>query len=638
MSTHYLHLSPTQVLKKYWGYDSFREKQAEIIQSVLDGNDTLALLPTGGGKSLTFQIPALILPGLTLVVTPLISLMKDQVDNLRERGIKASVIHSGLSYAEVNLAMDRCRYGHAKLLYLSPERLQSQRFMDEIRMYDVSMIVVDEAHCISQWGHDFRPSYRKISILRKLFPQAVILALTASATPEVRDDIISCLGFRQGNVFSKSFARPNISYIVRQTEHKPGLLCKVLKSCIGSAIVYVRSRRRTREISALLQSEGITAAYYHAGLDAEEKDLKQNLWKSGKVRVMVATNAFGMGIDKPDVRIVVHIDPPSSLEEYYQEAGRAGRDGLPSMAVMITSNADKATLTRRLNEAFPDKDTIRRVYELAGNFCNVAVGSGFGKMFEFNFGLFTERFSLNERVTRSAMAILTAAGYVEYMDEVSTRSRVMVIMNKRELYDLKCRTDADKVLQLLLRTTTGLFSDFTVISEDRLASRLNLSVRSVYEALLELSRLHAIHYIPRKTSPYLIYTTSRELPKHVAIPRAVYEDMRKRMETRIDSIRKFLFDDSTCRSATILRYFGEKDTVPCGTCDVCRTRKAAPLDDKRIAEQIIRIASQPKPAGIEYIARQLGVNPKRLIPIIRQLMDTHRLTYDYNTRTLGIPK
>ena len=341
--------TPLSILEKYWDYTSFREMQLPIIESVMAGHDTLGLLPTGGGKSLTFQIPALLMPGLTIVVTPLISLMKDQVDNLRSHGIRACEINSGLSRAEQKLAMDRCRLGKAKLLYLSPEKLQSGSFTDQLRQLQVSMIVVDEAHCISQWGYDFRPSYLRIAELRRMFPDAVMLALTASATPEVSRDIMDRLQFRGRQVFARSFSRPNLSYIVRHADHKPEMLLRILRATSGSAIVYVRSRKRTREIAMMLTAEGIQAGYYHAGLSAEEKSEKQNLWKSGRMRVIVATNAFGMGIDKPDVRTVVHIDPPSSLEEYYQEAGRAGRDGLPSFAVIIATPADKATLTRRLS-------------------------------------------------------------------------------------------------------------------------------------------------------------------------------------------------------------------------------------------------------------------------------------------------
>ncbi len=617
--------SPQSVLKKYWGYDSFREMQLPIIESVLAGNDTLGLLPTGGGKSLTFQIPALLMPGLTVVVTPLISLMKDQVDNLRARGIMACEIHSGLSRAEHKLAFDRCRLGKSKLLYLSPEKLQSKTFADALCQLDVSMIVVDEAHCISQWGYDFRPSYMKIAELRSRFPDAVMLALTASATPEVRDDIMTRLRFRSRTVFTKSFARENISYVVRHADHKPAMLLRVLKSTQGSAIVYVRSRSRCREVAMTLRSEGISADFYHAGLAPEDKTEKQNRWKSGDVRVMVATNAFGMGIDKPDVRTVVHIDLPSSLEEYYQEAGRAGRDGLPSYAVVITSAADKATLTRRLNEAFPEKDTIRRVYELACNFLEVAVGYGYNKLYEFNFSLFCDRFGLNPRVARSSLGLLTAAGYVEYVDEVTTRSRVMITVDKRSLYEERLDGDADEVLQLLLRTYTGLFADYVFISEELICSRLRMSAERVYKALLELGRRHVLHYIPRRTTPYLFFTTSREMPGKVALPGAVYEDMRQRMKKRIDAMKEFVFSEDKCRANMILRYFGEKTETGCGTCDVCRSRRkaarASSTDENSLAREIKRIATQPADTSVEYIANQLGVKPDVILPVIRLLMD-----------------
>lgn len=619
--------SPATILKKYWGYDSFREMQLPIIESVLAGNDTLGLLPTGGGKSLTFQIPSLLMEGLTLVITPLISLMKDQVDNLLDRGIRACVIHSGLSRAEQKLSMDRCRLGKSKLLYLSPEKLQSKQFIAEISQFDISMIVVDEAHCISQWGYDFRPSYLRISVLRKCFPKAMMLALTASATPEVSQDIMDKLEFRSRIVFSKSFTRPNISYIVRHTDHKPEMLMRVLRATSGSAIVYVRSRKRTREMAQAISAEGIPADYYHAGLSSEEKNSKQNRWKSGNVRVIVATNAFGMGIDKPDVRTVIHIDPPSSLEEYYQEAGRAGRDGLPSFAVLIAAKNDKATLTRRLNESFPEKDTIRHIYELACNFLDIAVGTGYNTLHEFNFALFCERFKLNPRVVRNSFALLTNAGYIDYIDEVTTRTRMMVTLNKNELYNLTLDSRTDQVFQLLLRTYTGLFSDYVYISEDLISSRLRISVNEVYEALLALSRLHAIHFIPRKTTPYMLFTTSRELTKHIMFPKAIYEDMRERMARRIDSMKRFIFSDDHCRVDTMLEYFGEKPKESCGTCDVCRERKKILRQNQAqqqhdIEAQIIRLASQPHPTSINYIAEQLSLKTEKIVPIIRSLMDT----------------
>ena len=615
--------TPEEILRKYWGYDSFREKQLDIINSVLAGNDTLGLLPTGGGKSITFQVPALLLPGLTIVVTPLISLMKDQVDNLRALDIPAAAIHSGLTRAEQKLAFDRCRLGKIKILYLSPEKLQGKAFLDRLTEIDVSLIVVDEAHCISQWGYDFRPSYLKIANLRNIYPEAPILALTASATPEVTADIMAQLRFRTQNLFSKSFNRPNISYIVRKTDSKSQMLLRVLKSTSGCAIVYVRSRRRTKEVAEFLQQSGISAEFYHAGLSAEIKNDKQNRWKNDQVRVMVATNAFGMGIDKPDVRTVVHIDPTSSLEEYYQEAGRAGRDGNPSYAVFITSpGVDKATLTRRLNESFPEKDVIRRVYELVCNFLSIAVGSGYNMLYEFNFALFCERFKLRPPVVRNSLALLTRAGHLEFVEEITTQSRVMVIMNKRELYDLKLDSVTDSVFQLILRTYTGLFADYVYISEDLIASRLRLTGAQVYDALLALQRQHAIHYVPRKTTPFILMTSSRQLPKHLTFPPTIYEQMQQRMKHRVDAMRRFVFDDNKCRVNTMLEYFGETPTAECGTCDVCRDRRRqSVVSEKQLTETIMYLLSHGTKPTIDYLAHQASVSPDRVIKILRPLLD-----------------
>lgn len=599
--------------------------QREIIDSVIARRDTLGLLPTGGGKSITFQVPAMLLPGLTVVVTPLISLMKDQVDNLAAKDIRAAAIHSGLSLSEHNLALDRAALGKIKLLYVSPEKLQSANFADRLRTMNVSLIVVDEAHCISQWGYDFRPSYLRIAQLRDSHPDVPILALTASATPEVADDIMQRLKFKERNIFSLSFSRANISYIVRLTEHKEDMLKRVLAATSGSAIVYVRSRKRTREIAESLAAEGVSADFYHAGLSVEEKNEKQNCWKDGKTRVMVATNAFGMGIDKPDVRVVAHIDLPSSLEEYYQEAGRAGRDGRESFAVIIASPRDKATLSRRLSDSFPTKDYIRRIYELAGNFLNVAVGSGYNHVYEFNFTLFCDRFHLQPIVARSALMLLTHAGYIEYVDEITTRSRVMITADRRDLYDLRLDYTTENVLQLLLRTYTGLFADYVSIDEARMAYRLDISESDVYDALLLLGRMHILHYVPRKSMPYILYTTSRELPKHVNLPKAVYEDMRDRMQHRIESMKHFVFDTSECRVAGMLRYFGERNAADCDKCDVCRSRrkKNAPSTDEeaRIRRGIAYLASQPEGHSVDYIASQLGVRRERIIETVRVLAD-----------------
>lgn len=621
-------MKPEDILRQHWGYDSFRPLQRDIIDSVLSGHDTIGLLPTGGGKSLTFQVPAMMMPGLTVVVTPLISLMKDQVDNLREAGIRAVYLHSGLTLRETNLALDRCCLNKAKLLYISPEKLQSKGFAETLRLFSVSLIVVDEAHCISQWGYDFRPSYLRIASLREMFPAVPVLALTASATPDVIDDIAARLSMKSPAIFRRSFTRDNISYIVRDTDYKEGKILEILNNVPGTAIVYVRSRRRTREIAEFLTRNGIAAAPYHAGLIPEEKHERQNAWKAGETRVIVATNAFGMGIDKPDVRLVIHYDIPPSLEEYYQEAGRAGRDGQPSFAVLLTSRHDKATLSRRLSEAFPDKDTIRRIYELACNFLDVAVGEGYNRVYEFNIALFCTRFHFHPRVVDPALRILSQAGYFDYSDEVTTRSRVMMLMERHELYDLELPDAADTVLQALLRTTTGIFADYENISEPLLARRLSISEQSVYENLLLLSRLHVLHYVPRQTSPYILFTTSREEPQHLLFPRAVYEERKERMALRLDAVRRFAFSGDECRVATMLRYFGEEVSEPCGKCDVCRrNRVTARHDGHRGADSsIISLARRPGGIDIATLASTLSLPPHTVIEILRPMLDDGRLT------------
>lgn len=624
------------LLRKHWGYDAFRPMQQEIIVSVLLGHDTLGLLPTGGGKSITFQVPALALDGLTVVVTPLISLMKDQVDNLRRIGVRAIYFHSGLTARENRLALDRCRLGKVKIVYVSPEKLRTESFIDNLRHMTVRLIVVDEAHCISQWGYDFRPSYLRIAELRGLFPDVPVLALTASATPEVVDDIMTRLEFRARNLYARSFTRDNLSYIVRYADFKDDRLMRVLTNTSGSAIVYVRSRRRTREIAEMLTSRGISAASYHAGLTPEDKNERQNLWKEGRIRVMVATNAFGMGIDKPDVRTVIHMDVPPSLEEYYQEAGRAGRDGLPAFAVLIASKTDKAMLTRRLSEAFPPKDQIRRVYELVGNFLDVAVGSGFGHLYEFNFEKFCLTYGLQPAPTRAALLILTRAGYIEYVDEVATRSRLMVVLDKNELYALRLDPTTDRVMQSALRSYTGLFADYQQIDERSLAMHLGVSEEAVYQSMLTLRRIGAVSYIPRKSTPYILYTTSREEPRYVTLPLEVYECQRERMARRIDAMKRFVFRADDCRVNTMLRYFGETPRDVCHKCDVCREhlrterQRSASNDDGRpsLEESVIYLASQPGGHTVEYMCRQTASTPECVIETVRSLADRGVVTLD----------
>lgn len=628
-------MTPLEVLKKYWGYDSFRPMQAEIVDSALSGTDTLGLLPTGGGKSITFQVPGLLLPGLTIVVTPLISLMKDQVDNLRALGIPATYLHSGLTAAETRLGLQKAELGKVKFLYLSPEKLKNENFRQRLRDFDVSMIVVDEAHCISQWGYDFRPSYLHLAELRSLFPRAVMMALTASATPVVVEDITRLLEFRPGfKIFRKSFARPNISYIVRYTEDKPERLLTILQNTSGSAIVYVRSRRKTREIAETLIAAGISADYYHAGLAPEDKDLKQQRWKDGERRVMVATNAFGMGIDKPDVRVVVHYDLPSSIEEYYQEAGRAGRDGKPCFAVVIASAADKAVIARRLSEAFPPRNFIADVYEKACLFIDLAMGEGFNKVFDFDFGRFVQHYRLREGAARSALRLLSLAGYIDFVEEVDARARLMMIAPKHELYSLQLTPEQDEVLQYILRNCSGVFADYVQISETVIATRLRMTPDAVYHALLDLTRMHALHYIPRRQQPFLFFPSRRIQTKHIELSKETYDLRRELMKQRLDAMKRFVFDPTACRANVILKYFGELPASPCETCDNCRAarRTASTLSPEDEEKLIKSIATEE--IELRQLIRRSKLNPERAAEIIRRLLDRQELILIDNSRIL----
>ncbi len=610
------------ILKKYWGYDEFREMQADIINSILGGNDTLGLMPTGGGKSITFQVPTMAVDGMSLVVTPIISLMKDQVDNLVARGIKATYMYAGLSMSEVRRTYEKCINGKYKFLYVSPERLGSDTFVDRLKQMPVKLIVVDEAHCISQWGYDFRPSFLKIAEVRKVFPKVPVLALTATAPPTVVTDIMRSLNFKAPNVFRKSFSRPNISYVVRHTEEKMAEMVHILSSVGGSGIVYVRSRRKAKEIADILIASRISADFYHAGLSIEEKNDKQNKWSSGECRVMVATNAFGMGIDKADVRIVVHVDVPNSIEEYYQEAGRAGRDGKRSYAVLLVKPTDKRTLARHITDSYPEKDFIRRVYELTGDFLNVAVGEGYQRVYDFNFTLFCRTYKLPILPTHSALHILTQAGYIEFVEEIETQSRVMILAEKEALYNIPTTVpQADTVLQALLRTYSGLFADYVYINEAVIAYRYNLTEETIYSALLELTRLHILHYVPRKRTPYVVYTTSREEARDVLIPIAVYEDLKKRMSQRIDAVVNYAFNPVDCRENTMLRYFGENKKDTCGHCDVCIDRRKRTDHTPADVQEGILYMAQVKPRKAREFVETLSFPADEVYSTLAFLVD-----------------
>lgn len=589
-----------ETLRRYWGYDSFRPLQSEIVTSALSGYDTLGLMPTGGGKSITFQVPGLMMEGVTIVVTPLISLMKDQVDNLKRRRIKAVTFHSGMTRHEHTVALEKLINGGAKFLYVSPERLRNDNFLSLLRGLKVSQIVVDEAHCISQWGYDFRPAYLNIKKLRKVKPDVAILALTATATPEVARDICEQLEMRDPAVYRMSFTRDNINYIVRPAETKIYEVFHILSRTQGSSIVYVRSRKRTVEISEYLSSAGISATAYHAGLDYELKEKRQNSWQMGETRVMVATNAFGMGIDKPDVRVVIHYDMPPSLEEYYQEAGRAGRDGKRSYAVLLTSKRDQALMRRRVTESFPDREIIRKIYERICNVLNVSLGEGYGLLKEFDIEKFCDLFGYQERQCRSAIHLLQQAGYLEYMEEGDRGSRVMMTCHRDELYDLHgVSPRTERVLTGILRTYTGLFTEYVNINESSMARNLQLSEREIYESLLELGRMKILSYIPRSRIPLIYLPTSREEPRYIEIGKKIYEDRRATMSRRVEAMLSYAYDSHECRENRMIRYFGEERETGCGHCDVCRSRR----DNGKVSlkEMIGKIWAylEEKPSGVD---------------------------------------
>ena len=564
------------ILKQYWGYEDFRGIQEEIIASIGKGEDTLGLMPTGGGKSVTFQVPALAKPGLCLVITPLIALMKDQVQHLRARGIKAVAVYSGMTREEIIVALENCIFGDYKFLYISPERLDTEVFQAKLRSMKVSMITVDESHCISQWGYDFRPAYLKIADVRKLLPGVPVLALTATATPEVVKDIQLRLAFRRENVFRMSFERKNLAYIVRRTEDKAGELIHILSQVAGSAIVYTRNRKRTKEVSLFLNQHGISATFYHAGLDNDTKDQRQKGWQDGTFRVMVATNAFGMGIDKPDVRLVIHIDFPDSPEAYFQEAGRAGRDGQKAYAVLLYAQADKTILKKRIGDTFPEKDYIRQVYEHINYYYQMAMGDGRGCTFAFNIDEFCQNFKHFPVRVDSALKILTRAGYLEYTDEQDNTSRLIFTLRRDELYRInENNPDTEHLLRVILRSYTGVFSDYAYISEEILARRSGLTRQQVYDTLILLTKRHVLHYIPGKKTPYIIYT--RERQNTVVLSKEVYEDRKDSYEKRIHAMLDYAESDGKCRSRMLLRYFGEKNGHNCGQCDVCLEKHASGL-------------------------------------------------------------
>ena len=584
-----------EILKKYWGYDAFRPLQEDIIRSVGAGRDTLALMPTGGGKSLTFQVPTLAMDGLCLVVTPLIALMKDQVDNLRRRGIKATAVYMGMTTTEIDTQLDNCIFGDYKFLYLSPERLTTERFLTKLRAMHVCLLAVDECHCISQWGYDFRPSYLRIADIREALPTDVpVLALTATATPQTVDDVQEKLRFRAPNVLRKSFARPNLTYLVRRCDDKLSQLIRILQRTRGSAVVYVRSRQRTAEIASALKAEGITATFFHAGLSREKKSERQRAWMDGQLRVMVATNAFGMGIDKPDVRLVVHIDIPCSLEEYFQEAGRAGRDGEPAYAIALCDPRDAQRLRRRISNEYPDRELILRVYDALGSHLGVASGYGLFTRHSFSLEAFCTIYRFSYIHAYYALKILELSGYLLYEEEPENASRVRILVTREDLYDLAHNTPhTDIVLRELLRSYSGLFADYVFIDEELLA---------------------IISYIPRRDTPRITFTRSREEPRHVRIPRSAYEERLERSQDRIKHVIEYITDDRHCRSRLLLRYFGEVHTADCRRCDVCNHHTRSGLvqwELNAVRDTLATLLRDRAPQLIDDLVSRLPFDPEK---------------------------
>jgi ATP-dependent DNA helicase RecQ len=619
-----------EILKKYWGFQEFRSLQEEIIRTILTGDDLLALMPTGGGKSITFQVPAMAMEGLCLVITPLISLMKDQVGNLNKRGIKAMTVHSGMTRDEIDIALNNCIYGGYKFLYLSPERLGTDLFRARLSKMKVNLIAVDEAHCISQWGYDFRPSYLKISDLRAYLPEVPVLALTATATATVVTDIMDKLSFRKPRMLSKSFERANLAYLVRETEDKPAYILRIIKSLQGSGIIYVRNRKKTREIAQLLTQNEITANYYHAGLSDADRTNRQDEWKSDFTRVMVATNAFGMGIDKPDVRFVIHVEPPDSLESYYQEAGRAGRDGKKAFAILLFDKGDQAKLERNIGTSFPEIPVIKSTYQALGNYLQIPYGGGKDLVFDFDLGGFCSAFSLSIITAYNCLKILQREGYIEYSEDVNNPSKVHFIVGRDDLYKFQvANATFDGFIKLILRSYTGLFTDFVSVDEPSLARHAKISQDTVYKYLSKLSSLKVIKYIPRKNTPLITYTEERLDDKTIYISHDDYNRRKEAYAERVMKVVRYVFSSDRCRSRLLLEYFGQTDAKDCGICDVCSRKTESGLTFYEL-EQIKNILTEKlreTPLPVEKMIEFINFNEEKVIKGIRWLLDHDYLAY-----------
>ena len=607
-------------LEKFWGYKEFRPGQEQIIHSIMSGCDTLALMPTGGGKSLTYQVPTLAQEGLCIIITPLIALMKDQVDRLKRLGIPAVAIHSGLSFKQIDIALDNCVYGDVKFLYVAPERLATEAFRLRVQRMNVSLLAVDEAHCISQWGYDFRPSYLRIAEIRKLIPDTPILALTASATNLVAKDIMSHLGFEKPNIIRSSFARPNLSYAVRHTDDKNEQLLRIINNVQGSGIVYMRSREGCEQLCELLRNQGISASYYHAGLPHAERAMRQEEWTSGRTRIMVATNAFGMGIDKADVRVVVHYTMSDSLESYYQEAGRAGRDGKRSYAVLLVASDDKSKITKRFEQEFPSLETIKSVYEKVCDFVQMAVGDGLYASMPLNLHEFCRREKIYIGTVMAVMDLLEQNGYMTLTEEMENPAKVMFCVSRDDLYKIRVdRIDLDHIIRTILRLYNGIFTEFRAIDERQIAAISGYTEEKVKELLKRMWQMRIIRYIPANSSPILFFNEERLPTNDLYIAPETYHHRKELMQERFENMVSYSMQQTECRSVVIQRYFGDQEATPCGVCDIClEQRRRRKSSQTNIADTIIHLLGKESLTTRE-ICREIKAEPELIASVIEQM-------------------
>lgn len=620
-----------KILTRYWGYTHFRPLQEEVMRSVAAGKDTLVLMPTGGGKSITFQVPAMAFDGICLVVTPLIALMKDQVDRLKKMGIRAMAIHAGMMKEEISISLDNCIYGDYKFLYLSPERLRSEVFRNRVQKMNVSMVAVDEAHCISQWGYDFRPSYLKVAELRDLLPENVpVLGLTATATPAVVEDIMDKLKFRERNVLSTSFTRGNLVYVARKIDDKESYLLRTLENIEGQGIIYVRSRKKTREIAHLLVQNNITAEFYHAGLTRNLRDQKQNLWMTGSARIIVATNAFGMGIDKDDVRFVIHWDIPDSIESYFQESGRAGRDGKKSWAVQLFSNTDIARARDRIRTNFPPADKIKDIYELLCNFLEIPIGAGKNIVYDFSLARFVGKYRLSVSEAYNSIKFLEKDGYLELTEELNNPSRVHFIVSRDDLYKFQvANSTMDGFIKLLLRSYTGMFTGFVAVNEDFISHKSGLDRDKIYKLLVHLSSQNIIKYIPGKKTALILFVEERLDRKSLLITKENHIDVKERFIERLEVMISYVINDSKCRASILVEYFGQK-MQRCGKCDVCLSRNELDLSKYEFDMILDKVKSLLSNGGLslEKIVKEVKGEEEKTIKVVRWLLDHDKIQYN----------